>query len=82
MPMERTYEKAYINSVYHEFFDRIDTEHKAYFLGFLIADGTLSNNKRANGRIGFLVQEDDKYVLEVLKKDISSTNSIYIRCNL
>lgn len=76
------YEKAYINSVYHEFFDRIDTEHKAYFLGFLIADGTLSNNKRANGRIGFLVQEGDKYVLEVLKKDISSTNSIYIRCNL
>lgn len=76
------YRKAYINSVYHNFFDKINTEHKAYFLGFLIADGFLSNSKRDSGRIGFLVQEDDKYILEVLKKDINSTNLIYIRHNL
>lgn len=77
-----TYRREYINPINHSFFDTIDTEYKAYFLGFLIADGTISNDKGSIGRIGFLIQEEDRYILDTLKDCINSTNSVYIRKNL
>lgn len=77
-----TYRREYINPINHSFFDMIDTEYKAYFLGFLIADGTISNDKGSIGRMGFLIQEEDRYILDTLKDCINSTNSVYIRKNL
>lgn len=77
----KNYKRAFYNTVDHYYFDNIDTEYKAYFLGLLIADGTLSYNNHSKGRIGFLIQDSDKYLLEVLKKEINSNNIIYIRYN-
>lgn len=69
------------NILYDEYFDSIDSDEKAYFLGFLIADGTISAKKRSNGRIGILINEEDSYILEKLKLEIKSKNKIYIRTN-
>lgn len=45
------------------FFDKIDTEEKAYFLGFLYADGY--NNTERNS-VALSLKDDDKEVLERL----------------
>ena len=69
------------NDLYHEFFDEIDSEEKAYYLGFLIADGSISDKPRSKGRISFLIQNEDSYILEKLKNSIKSSNKIYVRNN-
>src|SRR5690606_4239788 len=45
------------------FFDVIDTEEKAYFLGFLYADG-YNNTDRSS--VALSLKEDDKEILEKL----------------
>ena len=69
------------NTVNHNYFDNIDSDTKAYFLGFLIADGSISDQKRGRGRFSFNIQEEDSYLLERLKEEINSKNPINIRHN-
>lgn len=56
------------------YFDIIDTEHKAYWLGLLAADGYIKDV----GVLGFgiALKESDKYLLEELKKDIGFTGEV------
>lgn len=60
-----------INDTY---FDEIDSEDKAYLLGFLIADGCIRAEKRKNGdkayRICFSNSVDDKEAIELLHQNI------------
>jgi hypothetical protein len=61
---------GYKYKVNHEYFKNIDNEYKAYILGFIYADGCISQpvgNRQLNFRIG--VQEEDGYILEKLSKD-------------
>lgn len=44
-----------------DFFNKIDTEEKAYWLGFLYADGSLHKNKK---RINITLKEEDRKHLE------------------
>ncbi|MEK6884015.1 MAG: LAGLIDADG family homing endonuclease [Nanoarchaeota archaeon] len=46
------------------FFDKIDTQEKAYFLGFLYADGY---HDRSNWSVQLCLQEKDKEILEKLR---------------
>lgn len=48
------------------FFDSINTEIKAYLLGYLYADGYLASD----GRMGIRLQEDDVEILELIQKYI------------
>jgi hypothetical protein len=57
----------YHNRIYNineHFFDAIDTEEKAYFLGFLYADGY---NRPASSHVVISLQERDKEILEKLR---------------
>lgn len=56
--------------VNEDFFNKIDTEEKAYFLGFLYADGTV---RRPGTGYSFSInlQEEDGYMLENFKRMIS-----------
>lgn len=56
------------------YFEDINTNEKAYFLGLLLADGNV-NEKRKSVRIG--LQEGDSYILEEFKKAIKSPNEVY-----
>lgn len=58
----------------HNFFENIDTEHKAYWLGFIYADGYISSNNKNYKRVGIALGIKDK---EHLKKFVNITNSNY-----
>lgn len=51
----------------HDFFDNIDSEEKAYLLGFFLADGFLTNNFR----LGIENSIDDEEILLKFKENIS-----------
>lgn len=53
----------------HSFFNKIDTEEKAYILGFLCADGCVSKNKN---HVGISIQGRDLDVIEKLKFHLKS----------
>lgn len=59
-----------INSNY---FDIIDTETKAYCLGFLYADGC---NYIKKGTVSMSLQEEDSYILELLRKDMNNEHPL------
>lgn len=59
---------------HEDFFLNIDTEDKAYILGLLIADGYIIENNRQNGNRspswGISLNNNDKYIIEYIKKTI------------
>lgn len=59
-----------------DYFKKIDTEDKAYWLGFIAADGYL--NKKGN-TVGICLDIKDIEHLEKFKKDISFTGNIFTR---
>ena len=60
-------------SVNEQYFKEIDTPAKAYYLGFLMADGWIMSDFHSWG-IG--LQEQDKYILERLAKEINFLGEI------
>lgn len=62
------------------FFDDIDSELKAYLLGYLVADGCISLDLKKNGsysyRINFCVSEDDKEVIDLYNTFVFPNNTI------
>lgn len=63
-------------NINEEFFDVIDSESKAYFLGFLYADGTISPSRNT---ILLSLKENDKIILEKLKECINYTGPLKYR---
>ena len=60
-------------SINENFFDEIDGEAKAYFLGFLYADGC---NHKTGRCFSMNLQEKDSYILEEFKKHIGSNSPL------
>lgn len=58
------------------YFDNIDNEHKAYWLGFMLADGFLSNSGHATESFGMTLRSDDKYILEQFLMDLNATYTV------
>lgn len=59
----------------HNYFDDIDTEKKAYFLGLIISDGCVMDNNTIN--LGLSIE--DSYLIEEFGKEIGFTGKYYIR---
>lgn len=61
----------------HDFFSKIDNEIKAYFVGFILADGCILD-KRKNGqkKLAIGLHNQDIYVLERFKKELNSSRKI------
>jgi hypothetical protein len=60
-----------MNKLNHHYFDEINTEYKAYILGFIYADGCIVDN--INGRqksLRIAIQWEDGYILQQLLDDI------------
>lgn len=57
-----------------DFFEEINSEEKAYFLGFIFADGYIQGNC-----LGIEIHLRDKHLLESFKKIINSQSSISYR---
>lgn len=58
-----------------DYFENIDTEHKAYWLGFLYADGFLLTNKN---KVGLTLSIEDKDHIEKFKNDVKSESPVKI----
>ena len=66
------------NIVNHDYFENIDTPAKAYFLGFLMADGNIYQDQRGNrsATVQMSLQAKDLHILETLKAEWESDNKI------
>ena len=61
-----------------DYFDIIDTPLKAYFLGFIFADGWIIHNEATGSyELGMKLSSIDKYVLELLNNELGGKNIIY-----
>lgn len=78
IPQEEKKTKAFYNTYTcnYQFFENIDNEIKAYFLGLFYADG-YNNQEKAAIRIGFA--EKDKELLEKFLEAIGSNHKIKTR---
>lgn len=76
-PDNKTHAKRY--NLDENYFDNIDTEAKAYFLGLMISDGS-NNEEKHNIRIN--LQEEDKHILDSFLLELKTDNSLrYIDCS-
>lgn len=60
----------------HDYFNKIDTELKAYFLGLLYADGTIEIRDKSQPQLRIELNREDKYILEKFKEELNSDNKI------
>ena len=72
------YTKAKIKSpdLNEHYFQEIDTEAKAYFLGFILTDGNIFKESGSSNRqssISITQSCKDKYILEKFLKEVGST---------
>lgn len=72
----RTGQKSQLKN--HDFFENIDTEEKAYWLGFLYADGSVRHNKEKGESysIRLELKKDDKYIIEEFVKSIGLNKQV------
>lgn len=69
---------CYLNhDLIENYFEKIDTEEKAYFLGLLITDGSIRKGK-ANHQSSLRLQlkMEDEYMIKKLKTELKSSNVI------
>lgn len=64
------------------YFDCIDDEHKAYWLGFIMADGYTKRNDGIVSQFTIEISEEDIVLLENFKKDIESNHIIRKRTRI
>lgn len=64
----------------YNYFENIDSADKAYFLGFIAADGNVfkRENKKSQAIIKLSLQMCDKIILEVFKNYIDSQQPLYV----
>lgn len=72
IPIRGVQENSTKYSIDSAYFEKIDSNEKAYWLGFIYADGSVSDK-----RLKIAVSEKDKEVLEAFSKDIRFTGIIY-----
>lgn len=63
------------NKVNLSYFDDIDSEDKAYWLGFLAADGNITCSD-GRYRIALVIKADDKKHLELFRQSLNSSSTI------
>lgn len=77
IPIHTNREQALKYSVNENYFEKIDTEEKAYWLGFMYADGFIQSKRPQNNRkIGITLTNSDIGHLEKFKKALNYTGDI------
>ena len=58
------------------YFQLIDTEEKAYFLGLIITDGCIYSKNSRQNLVSLTLQDKDKYIIEKFKELIQSNKTV------
>jgi hypothetical protein len=66
------------NNIQYNYFKNIDTEYKAYILGFIYADGSIIKRQGREDNLVISIQEEDGYILEKLLKEVNN-NELLVR---
>jgi hypothetical protein len=69
--------KTHLPKFDFNYFEKIDTEDKAYWLGFMFADGFVSIINNIRYSVSIELQNKDKVHLEKFKKSLKSKKSLY-----
>lgn len=59
-----------------DFFENIDTEEKAYFLGLIITDGCVHKTRNKQASVSITLHDNDTYLLERFKAAVNSNKKI------
>lgn len=62
-----------------DFFEKIDTEQKAYILGLLATDGCVSNNKSHANRVFLSLQARDEHILREVLQAMRADSPVHDR---
>lgn len=62
----------------HNYFEKIDTEHKAYYLGLFLADGNVCKLKRNTPQyvVQISLKSSDKYIIDEFRSEIHADTKI------
>lgn len=71
--IDRDHRFKRIYTLNEKYFDHINTPNKAYILGLLFADG---HNEFKKGTVSITLKEDDKDILEMVKKELNSDHEL------
>lgn len=71
-----TKQELYNKGMQEDFFEDINTEEKAYFLGLLIADGCIFEYRPKNFMVILSLQEKDSYMIQEFANKIKSNRKI------
>lgn len=67
---KKSFSREKTNNINENYFDVIDSEHKAYWLGFFMADANMYHRKDGKYQFYFGLQKKDGYIIEQLADDI------------
>lgn len=67
--------RSYRTEVNDDYFNKIDTEHKAYWFGFMCADGYVNPIKNI---VILKLVESDREIIDTFKKDIQYMGNLHI----
>ncbi|MEE0930544.1 MAG: hypothetical protein UIM53_06045 [Acutalibacteraceae bacterium] len=59
-----------------DFFENIDSEEKAYFLGLIITDGCIHEDKKRETSVSITLIDEDSYLLEYFRDIIGSEKKV------
>lgn len=68
--------KLYSPNLVEDYFEKIDTEAKAYFLGIIITDGCIHRAKGKQPMVCITLDKEDKYIIEAFKREIKSNKNV------
>lgn len=66
----------YSPSLQENYFKHIDDEFKAYFLGLIITDGCIHNNKRGTNMVCITLQDSDRDILQEFTQCVGSNKKV------
>ena len=74
--LSEKYQKHQTYILNEEYFSEINTNDKAYFLGFICADGCIYNRNEHQGTVNISIKDTDIEILNCFKKYIDTTKPI------
>lgn len=61
-----------------EYFEQIDSNEKAYWLGWIVSDGSLTDNiEKSKFSLELTIKKEDEDILHLLENDLGVKNKIY-----
>ena len=66
-----------------EYFSQIDSNEKAYWLGWLISDGSITYQpEKSKFQLELTIKQEDENILHLLENDLGVSNKVYTSQNL